>query len=93
MTKITLHDPSLPNTTLHDLPDLGRNMQAMRIIKDVEMKLAGKENLFALTIKQAIKDNKPYVEIIKTIRESAEDNVTMVVGQIGLYLTKEIANF
>lgn len=79
--------------TLAQLPDLSNKLQAMRIMQDVEMKLAGNENLFALSVKQAIKENKPYVDIIKMIRESAEDNVTMVVGQIGLYLTKEIANF
>lgn len=78
---------------LADLPDIGSKMQAMRIMKDVEIALAGKENLFAVAVKKAIIDNKPYVEIIKMIRESAEDNGAMVAGQIGMYLTKEIVKF
>lgn len=67
-------------------------LQAMRILHDVEMKLAGNENVIALSIKSALK-TKPYISIIHFIKDMATDNRPSIEFIIGAKLTDEILNF
>jgi hypothetical protein len=69
------------------------SLQAMRIMQDVEMKLAGKTNNLANGFRYMIKQNTPYVECIKTIADCATDNYNMVADMIGCKLTDEILKF
>jgi hypothetical protein len=76
---------------IHTLPPLPFNpLQAMRIMDEVKMKLAGKENLLATSIKNS---KLPDVATIKTIQSAATDNYNMVADQIGCKLTDEILKF
>lgn len=68
-------------------------LQAMRIMHDVELKLAGHENMVAICIKNAINDGTPYINIITTIQEMAIDNYNAIADLIGIKLTDEILNF
>jgi hypothetical protein len=68
-------------------------LQAMRIMQDVEMKLAGSENMVAICIKGAINKGTPYVDIITTIQEMATDNYNAIADLIGIKLTDEILNY
>jgi hypothetical protein len=68
-------------------------LQAMRIMQDVELKLAGNENMIAICIKSAINNGTPYVDIITTIQEMATDNYNAIADLIGIKLTDEILNY
>lgn len=68
-------------------------LQAMRIMQDVELKLAGNENMIAICIKSAINKGTPYVDIITTIQEMTTDNYNAIADLIGIKLTDEILNY
>jgi hypothetical protein len=68
-------------------------LQAMRIMQDVELKLAGNENIVAISIKGAINNGTPYVDILTTIQEMAIDNYNAIADMIGIKLTDEILNY
>lgn len=68
-------------------------LQAMRIMQDVELKLAGNENMVALCIKGAINNGTPYVDIITTMQGMAIDNYNAIADMIGIKLTDDILNY
>ena len=68
-------------------------LQCMRIIQDVELKLAGNDNMIAYSIKNAIRTGTPYANILTTIQEQAQDNYNAIADMIGIKLTDEILNF
>lgn len=65
-------------------------LQAMRIIQDVEMKLAGNETVLALGIKHS---KAPYITKINEMKEMIEDNRPAMEFMIGLVLVDEIIKF
>lgn len=77
-------------TLLSDLPKL---LPAMKLGMDIEDKLKEKQSEFALAIKEAIKNNVPYLKIVKEIKSIALENKELVEDNIGLRLTNEILNF
>lgn len=66
------------------------HLQTMKLLIDVEFKLAGNESFAAVAIKQAIRQQKPAKVIINTVRDMAQDNKTAVADMIGISLTNKI---
>lgn len=65
-------------------------LQAMRIMQDVQMKLAGNENVIALGVKNS---KLPYVKQIGELKMMIEDNPDAMEFMIGVRLCNEIINF
>ena len=78
---------------LSELPSLTAPFQAMKIMDGVKEKICGNENFIAFTIKTALKNNRPYVAIIHTIKDMAIDNHNAIEFMLGTELTNEILNF
>lgn len=84
----------MKNKTIADLPNIGATFQAMKIMLDVQNKVAGKDdNFIAFTINTALKNNRPYKSIIHTIAGMAGDNYNAIAGLIGSRLTDECLGF
>lgn len=65
-------------------------LQHMRLIIDVEFKLAGHEEIWCLAVKQAIRSNVPAVKVLQTIKDMATDNYNAVADVLGISLTNKI---
>ena len=65
-------------------------LQHMRLIIDIEFKLAGEEAIWCLAIKQAIRSGKPASEILSSIKDMATDNYNAVADVGGVSLTDKI---
>ncbi|MBK7377226.1 MAG: hypothetical protein IPJ02_17270, partial [Chitinophagaceae bacterium] len=46
-------------------------MQHMRLIIDVEFKIAGNESIWCLAVKQAIRSGKPASQVLSSIKDMA----------------------
>ena len=68
-------------------------LKAMRIMQDVEIKIAGNNSMIAICIYLAIVKNTPYIDIINTIKDMATDNYNAIADLIGIKLTDEILNY
>ena len=76
-------EPSIPSIPFDCL-------QLMRLVHEVEMKLAGQESIWCLAVKGAIRGNKPARQIINTIKDMATDNYNAVADVLGKSLTDKI---
>lgn len=65
-------------------------MQHMRLIIDIEFKLAGEEAIWCIAVKQAIRSGKPASEILSSIKDMATDNYNAVADVLGVSLTNKI---
>lgn len=73
--------------------DFGKMLPAMKLIQDIEAKITGDENGFAIGIRKSIKANVPYLKIIAEIKTMIEDNEDMVSGWIGYKLMDRVKKF
>ena len=62
----------------------------MDILYRIEGKLAGKEDILSLAIKNSIHNNTPAKVIIRNIAEMAMDNFNMTADLLGISLTNKI---
>ena len=69
------------------------HLQIMDLLLSIEMKLAGQENLIKISIIQAIRDQVPAKEILRTIQDMIVDNYNAVADLLGNKLTIKIKNF
>ena len=69
------------------------HLQIMDLLLRVEAALAGRENLIKISIMQAIRDQVPAKEILRTIQDMTADNYNMVADLLGNTLTTKIKNF
>ena len=69
------------------------HLQIMDLLLSIEMKLAGQENLIKISIMQAIRDQVPAKEILRTIQDMIVDNYNAVADLLGNKLTIKIKNF
>lgn len=80
---------------LKQLPALGSVqgsfdcLQLMRLVHEVELKLAGQEAIWCLAVKQAIK-NKPARMVVDTVKDMATDNYNAVADVLGKKLADKI---
>jgi hypothetical protein len=81
------------NKTYSFLRYFSKELPAMGIIQEVSEKLAGNENLIAISIKLAIQKNVSAFNIIETIKSQATDNYNCIAFMLGNKLTTEILNF
>lgn len=72
------------------LPSQFNYLQTMRLLIDVEFKLAGNESFAAVAIKQAIRDGKPAKVVLSTIKDMAQDNYNGVCDMVGVKITDKI---
>ena len=79
-------------STICRLPDLAKTFKMMKIIDQLPTK-ADHNTLFGASIINACLTKQQPAEIIKMIRQSAEDNYSLVAAVIGEDLTNEIINF
>ena len=64
-------------------------LQIMRLVQDIEFKIAGNETVIALGIKANIKQ-LPAKQIVKELKEMATDNYIAIVDLLGFNLTNKI---
>lgn len=76
------------------LPTKFPALQAMDILIKIEMALAGNENnVIAIGLKAAIKDNLPAAKIITEVKEMIEDNPDAIADILGNELMTKIKFF
>lgn len=64
-------------------------LQIMRLVEDIEFKLAGRESIWCIAVKQAIK-TKPARLVLQTVKDMATDNYNAVADVLGVKLTDKI---
>ena len=95
MNSHTLLD-AITHTKIEQLPALGSVvgnfdcLQLMRLVHEVEMKLMWQESIWCISVKGAIRSNKPARQIINTIKDMATDNYNAVAEVLGILLTDKI---
>jgi len=65
-------------------------LQHMRLIIDVEFKIAGNESIWCLAVKQAIRSGKPASQVLSSIKDMATDNYNAIADVLGVSLTDKI---
>jgi len=65
-------------------------LQLMRLVHEVEMKIAGNESIWCLAVKNAIRSGKPARMIVGTVKDMATDNYGAVADVLGVTLTDKI---
>lgn len=69
-------------------------LQAMKLMLDIESRLAGNESVIAYSIKLAVKMGRPAVKIIEDIQEMIAQNYNCMADVFGsTRFTDEIKNF
>lgn len=67
-------------------------LQLMRLVHDIEFKLAGHEAIWCLAVKNAIRSGKPARMIVDTVKDMATDNYGAVADVLGVKLTDMVLN-
>lgn len=67
-------------------------LQAMRLVQDMQMALAGNESAAAFSIKNAI-GKVPDKLIIETVQDMAADNYNAMANMLGAELTGRVMSF
>ena len=71
-------------------PGLNTGFADLLILLSLSVRLSGNNDIFSISIKQAIRDNKPAKLIIQTVKDAIEDNRYLVEPLLGIYLTNKI---
>lgn len=65
-------------------------LQLMRLVHDIDAKMAGHEAIWCIAVKQAIRSGKPARLIIDSVKDMATDNYNAVADVLGCKLTNQI---
>lgn len=68
-------------------------LQDMKLLIDMETKLAGEESVIALSIKGAIQRGRPVKEIITTCKEMIQDNEIVMWDILGKDILERIKRY
>lgn len=71
-------------------PALGAATEHLHLIIGVCTRLNGRTDLFSLSIRQAIRDNKPTKLILSTLKSAITDNRMAIEPILGIELTNKI---
>lgn len=64
-----------------------------KIIKEIQQKLMGQNNLIAIALNNAINENQDDMIMLSNIREMAKDNYRTMLYILGKPLLTDIINF
>ena len=64
-----------------------------KIIKEIQQKVIGQNNLIAIALNNAINENQDETLMLSNIKDMAKDNYVMVRSILGKELLTDIINF
>lgn len=71
-------------------PSLDNSTKQLQLLIGICTRLNGRNDLFSLSIRQAIRDNRPTRLILETVKSAIEDNRIMIESILGHQLTEKI---